>query len=210
MNGFDFLANLPLLVFVFISSIVFIIFIWGGIVLLRAKGDEEKKKKGRRILLNSLYGFLAILIIVVVFFLVSYFLQRGKVLQPPEISEEFPPSLAVNFPPPPQFIKVGKYCFNGPWLLKENEFVKEPALYLILCKKNEEYDIIYIGQTEGGESLLRQEQYRCWIDNCEQGSNNLYLGIFWTDPEKYKSKEREEIKEQLKTQINPPCPPLIE
>lgn len=177
-------------------------------MLLTAKDDEARKEKGSRILLNSLYSFLTVLIIALVFFSVSYFLRRGEILRPSPAPGEFPPSLAVNFPPPPQFINVDGYYFNGPWLLKKNEFIEKFALYLVLCKKNEEYDIIYIGQTEGREQLLEEEQYKCWIENCEQSSKNLYLGVFPTPSERYGPGEREEIKEGLRTQINPPCPPV--
>lgn len=177
-------------------------------MLLRAKDDEEREKKGSRILLNSLYGLLTILIIALVFFSVSYLLRRGEVLQPPEVLGEFPSSLAVNFPPPSQFIEVDGYYFIGPGLLKENKFIGIPVLYTILCKRNGEYDIIYIGQTGGDEQLLRHEQYKCWVENCGQNSENLYLGVFLTPSERYGPEEREEIKESLRTQINPPCPPV--
>ncbi len=208
MNGFDFLANLPVLVLTFIFFVVFIIFIRGGIILLKAKDDEEREKQGSKILLNSLYGFLTILIVALVFFLVSYLLRKGETLQPQEVSEEFPSSLAVDFPPPPQFINVGEYYFTGPWLLKKSQFIKEAALYTILCKKNEEYDIIYIGQTEGREQLLRHEQYKCWVENCGRNSKDIYLGIFWTPSERYNAEQKKEIKESLKKQISPPCPPI--
>lgn len=205
MNGFDFLTNLPVLVFAFIFFIVFIIFIRGGVILLMAR-DEEREEKGGRILLGSLYSFLTILIIALVFFSVSYLLRRGETLQPLPATGELPSSLAVNFPPPPQFINVEGYYFSGPWLLEKNEFIEVPVLYVILCKKNEGYDIIYIGQTEENEQLLRHEQYKCWVENCEQGSKNLYLGTFLLPLEKYSPEEKKEIEEKLEERINPPCP----
>lgn len=205
MDNFNFSTDLPLLVFASIFFIIFAISIWGGIILLKAKGDEERIKKGRRILSNSLYGFLTILIIALVFLSVIYFLQKGETPQSSEVSKEFPVSLAVNFPPPPQFISVGGYYFSGPWLLDKSEIIRKSAIYTILCKKNGEYDIIYIGQMMEGEQLLTYEQHKCCLENCEQVSKNLYFAILWTPSDKYRPEERKEIEKNLRSKINPVC-----
>ena len=106
-------------------------------------------------MLISLYSLFILLLVVFVFFLVTYLLQRGKVLLPPEVPGEFPPSPALNLPAGPEFIEIDGLYFNGPWQLKENNYIDKAALYAILCKVEKydkiDYDIIYIGET-GGKS----------------------------------------------------------
>jgi len=209
MSIFDFLKNLPLFVFILAFFVVFVIFLFGGFTLLRAGEDEEKIERGRRVLLNSLYSLFIILLIAFVFFSVSYLLQKGEVLQPPITSGDFPLSPDSNFPPAPQFVEIGKYYFVGPFLLKENDLIGGPVVYAVLCKNNEEYDIMYIDEVEKRAQLLKHSQYRCWLNNCNQKLKNLYLAVLWTPLDKYSSKQREEIQEELKSQISPPCPHTI-
>ncbi len=201
--------NLPIFIFLLAFFVVFVIFLFGGFVMLSAGIDIQKIERGRRILLNSLYALFITLLIAFAFFLVSYLLQRGEVLKPPEVPGEFPPSLAANFPPAPQFIKIDEYYFNGPWSLKENDVIDKAGVYTILCKKNGEYDIIYIGENEEASRLLRHGQYRCWMENCNQELKNLYLAAFWMPMEKYGYAARREFKEELEKQIKPVCPPPV-
>lgn len=203
------LENLPIYAFVLAFFIVFVLFIWGGISLLRYLGDPRIIEKSRRRILISLYSLLALLLIAFVFFLVSYLLQRGEVLRPPEAPGEFPLSPAYGFPPGPQFIEIDGHYFEGPWQLRKNNIIEEPAVYAILCKIAEEYDIIYIGQTGKAERLPEHKEYGCWIEGCDFEDENLYLAIFRTPPDKYGSTQRRELKEELENQIIPFCP-LIE
>ncbi len=183
-------------------------FVFGGFVLLTDARDIQRIERGRRILLNSLYALFITLLIALVFFSVTYLLKRGEVLRPQEIPGEFPSSPAANFPLPPQFIKIEKYYFTGPWLLKEYDFIEKPAVFAIFCKRNEEYDIIYIGETTGGKEqlLAGHGEYGCWMEKCNQELKNLYLAIFEAPLEKYGSDERKKIEEYLKNQVNPLCP----
>lgn len=208
VNNFDILSNLPQLFFLFCFFVVFVLFLGGGIVLLRARGLPEKVQKGRKILLAGFICLFITLLIILAFYLVSYFLRRGEALKPsPAASKEFPPPFHLgSFPPPPQFIKIDDYYFTGPWSLKDNDYIEKSALFAILCKKNGEYDIIYIGGTGGREKLLKHSQYRCWRENCSQDSKNLYAAIFWTPSDRYPSTKKDEIERGLKDQINPPCP----
>lgn len=199
------LENLPLFVFILAFFVVFVLFLQGGFSLLVAGANEQKIETGRRRMLVSLYSLFILLLVAFVFFLVTYLLQRGEVLLPPEVPGEFPPSPAANFPPPPQFIEINGYYFTGPWPLKKNNTIGEPAVYAILCKVFEEYDIIYIGETEKSR-LLEHKQYKCWMEECDFELGNLYLAIFWTMADKYSSFERKRIKEELENQIIPPCP----
>lgn len=207
MAEFNFLENLPLIVFTLAFFVIFIIFLFGGFVLLTAGRDVHRMERGRRALLNSLYALFIVLLIALVFFTVTYLLKRGEVLLPQETPGEFPASPAANFPTPPQFIKIENYYFTGPWLLKDNNLIEKPAVYSILCKRNEEYDIIYVGETERREQLLRHVEYRCWLENCNQKFKDLYLGIFEAPSEIYNSADRKEIREELINQLNPSCSP---
>lgn len=212
MNGtetFDFLSNLPLIAFSFAFFIVFVLFIRGGVLLLVTGGDEERVEKGRVILLKALYSLIALLLIVLVFFSVTLLLQKGEVLLPPSTPGDFPPSPDANFPPAPQFIEVGGYYFAGPGGLEDNDFIKKSSVYVILCKKNSEYDIIYIGETSGKITVSKNNQYRCWLNNCNQKLEDIYLAVFQTPLDKYSPDEREKIRAGLESQINPPCPPPL-
>ena len=209
MAEFDFLENLPLIIFTLAFFVIFVVFIFGGFVLLTAVRNIQRTERGRRILLNSLYALFITLLIALVFFSVTYLLKRGEVFRPQEIPGEFPPSPAANFPPPPQFIKIEKYYFTGPWLLKEYDIIENPVVLAIFCKRNEEYDIIYIGEMTGEKKqlLAGHEEYGCWMEKCNQELKNLYLAIFETPLEKYGSTDRKEIREELINQFNPSCPP---
>lgn len=209
MAEFDFLENLPLIIFASAFFVIFVVFIFGGFVLLTSIRNIQRIERGRRILLNSLYALFITLLIALVFFSVTYLLKRGEVFLPQEIPGEFPPSPAVNFPPSPEFIKIEKYYFTGPWLLKKYEFIENPAVFAIFCKRNEEYDIIYIGETTGERKQLLTEhkEYRCWMEKCNQEFKNLYLTIFEAPSEIYSSGDRKEIKEELINKLNPSCSP---
>jgi len=209
MSNFDFLDNLPLLIFGSIFFVLSVVLIRGAIILLKANNDIEKEIKGSKILSNSLYGFSALAIVVLIFLLVSYILNKGEVILPHPSSEEFPCSPSVNFPPPPEFITIGGRCFEGPFRLTEgHSFVGNSAIYAILCKKDAEYDIIYIGETKEGENLLSNGEYKCWTEKCEQANKNLYSAIFSTSLDKYSDEERLGIKQNLEIEINPVCPVL--
>lgn len=202
-NNFDFVANIPALFFAFCFLVLFILFLWGGIILLRAKGFPEKIQKGRKILMAALIALFVILLIMLVFYLVSFLLQKWETSRIQPLGE-FPLSPAVDFPSSPQFIKIGKYYFTGPWLLKEKKVIENPAVYTILCRKNIEYDIIYIGE-KLMEKLLNHNQYGCWLENCDRKLENLYVAILWTPKNKYGTESAIEIQRSLESQTNPPC-----
>jgi len=154
----------------------------------------------KKILSVLFYVFFVILLIVLTFLLVTWLLQKGEVLRPPPATREFPPGPLTTFPQPPQFIEIGDYYFSGPWSLESLKEIDVPisrdifVLYAILCKKNEEYDIIYFGGTE-----QKDADYECWMENCNQEVQNLYFAVFLasSDPEK--------IKDNLSRRLNPIC-----
>lgn len=202
---FDIIANLPLIFLVLFFLIVFILFLWSGVVLLTAKGDPDKTQRGREILLRAFLGLILTLLTTFSFYLISYFLKKGEVFQPKEVSGELPSAPLINFPPPPQFIKIGGYYFNGPWLLKNYTQLKKQAVFAILCKKNDNYDIISVELTSGKEQLLESKQYSCWLEKCNKNFRNLYIAIIWISGEKYTPVEIRKIKEGLVEEIKPSC-----
>lgn len=208
MSTFNWFSSSPFYLFSFALFVIFGLFLWGVFLTILAGRSEEVLKRGRKITLISLYCLFVVLLAVLVFFLVSYLVKKGDVFKPPVATGEFPSFPAVYFPPPPEFVIVGEYYFLGPWLLKEYGAVAGPSVYSILCKKNEEYDIMYVEETEKGEQLLRNEQYKCWVENCSQGLSNLYLAVIQTPPNRYTLTERKKIKDSLIDQVNPPCPEL--
>ncbi|MBU2635439.1 hypothetical protein KJ841_03170 [Patescibacteria group bacterium] len=155
---------------------------------------------GKKILSVFLYIFFVILLIVLTFLLVTWLLQKGEVLRPPLPSEEFPPGPLTTFPQPPEFIEIGDYYFSGPWTLETLENASTPisrdlfVLFAILCKRNEEYDIMYIGGTE-----QKDVDYECWMENCNQEVQNLYFAVFLSSSDPVK------IKDNLNRRLNPIC-----
>ena len=217
----NFLENIPLIVFGLLFLLVFSVFLIGGFLILTAKGDGQKIEKGKDLLRDSLYGFFIVLLIVLVSWLVTFLLKRGERLKLSSFAGGFPPSpAAVDYPPPPQFIKIGQLYFNGPRALKGNNLIATPVLYSVLCKKDNghgpsslaksgEYDIIYIGyienvkKTDKAIDLLKNKQYNCWLEHCGKKVENLYIAF--QALAKGREGEGEKIRQILENRINPLC-----
>ena len=154
----------------------------------------------KKILSVLFFIFFVILLIVLTFLLVTWLLQKGEVLRPPQPSGEFPPGPLTTFPQPPEFIEIGDYYFSGPWALETLTSTGVPSgsdlfvLFTILCKRNEEYDIMYIGGIEE-----KDVDYECWTENCNQEIQNLYFAVFLS------SSDPEKIKDNLNRRLNPIC-----
>ena len=196
----ELINNIPFIIFNLVFFVIFISFVFGAVALLFSKGDFQKIEKGKRVILKSLYYLMALLLAALVFFAVSYLVKKGEALKPPPASEDFPLGPFSLAPPPPDFINVAGYYFSGPWLIEkavsEKNIFRESelaGLYLILCKKNEEYDIIYIGVI--GNEIL---DYQCWLENCQNSEENIYLAALKTD-------RGQEIMGEIKKQIDFPC-----
>jgi len=206
-NQFDFLTNLPYLIFSLLSLIVLGLFIWATVLILTAKEDQNKAQKGRKILLNALIGLFIVLLVILVFFVVKAVLQNGKALQPAVIYSGFPATPAANFPPPAIYTKLSSYYFTGPFSLKGNSVfpADKNAVYAVSCKNTSGYDIIYISKNESQNDLLKSQDYRCWLEKCSQNLKNLYISILWTDQRLYDSVRRDEIVSSLRQTFSPAC-----
>lgn len=206
MSDFNFFDNIPLFIFGLAFTVVFIMFVDGALILFLSR-NIERADRGRRTLISSFYGFLAILIVSSVFLLVTWILQKAQEPKLDQAPGEFPNSpIGTNFPPSPQTIKIGEFYFNGPFSLRNNDkIINKMAVFSILCKRNENYDIIYIGETEKIIQLSKHSETKCWQENCDD-PKNLYLALFWTPKENYQSGARREMQNSLEEKINPPCP----
>ncbi len=147
-----------------------------------------------------LYIIFVISLVLLTFFLVTWLLKEGEVLLPPPATGEFPPGPLTTFPQPPEFIEIGDYHFSGPWTLETLKDISIPSgrdlfgLFAVLCKRNEEYDIMYIGGAE-----QRDVDHECWAENCNQEIQNLYVAVFLTSSDPVK------IKDNLNRRLNPVC-----
>lgn len=206
MSDLNFFNNIPLFIFGLAFTVVFIMFVDGALILFLSK-DIERADRGKRTLISSFYGFLAILIVSSVFLLVTWVLEKGQEPKPGQTPGEFPVSpIGTNFPPSPQIIKIDEFYFNGPFLLDDNdEIINNVSVFSILCKRNENYDIIYVGETEKMIQLSKHGEAKCWQENCDN-QKNIYVAVFWTPKGNYESSVRKEIKESLEKKFSPLCP----
>ena len=202
-NGFDIIANLPLIVFAAFFLIVFAIFIVAGISLLRAGDDLVRRERGRRMLLTGFFSFLILLMVVAVFYGVTYFLKKGEVFRPEMSTGEMPASPAINFPPSKEVIKIGGYYFDGPWPWEEASNIQSPALYAVMCGESNQKYVLAIGQTDGYSNLYSPGDYQCWTAICP--SMELYLAVFWAPNQDYGVQQRRAIKQEIINNVNPPC-----
>lgn len=201
-NNFDLLANLPAIFFAFCFFINFIIFSWGGIVLLLAKGDQYKIEKGKKLFNWAFTILFIILLLLAVFFIISYLLQQGEVFKVSgQASEEFPPSYHLGvFPPEPQFINIEGYNFTGPFEVDLMDRITELAIFAVFCDDK----LLYIGDNIRSAPALNQN-YSCWLENCGNQKKNIRIAFLWTPADKYDPIEKTDIKNKINKNLNPPC-----
>jgi len=190
---------IPLIVFGGALLVLFVLFVLGALSLFFTDDTE----KGEEIVLKSLMYLFTLLIIFLAFISVSYLVKRGEIFRPKEPAESgFPVSPIGKFPLPPDFIEIGGYNFAGPWLLKEKDEKIDSIIFVILCKKDENYDIIDIGLTERKREISSNMNYDCWQENCKR---DLYVALYWMPSEAFNANEKREIINNLKKEVNLPC-----
>ncbi|PIR72506.1 MAG: hypothetical protein COU42_01030 [Candidatus Nealsonbacteria bacterium CG10_big_fil_rev_8_21_14_0_10_36_24] len=205
-TSFNIIENLPFIIFNLVFFVIFIFFLFGSFVWVFGKGEIQKIERGQKIILNSLYALFILLLVALVFFLGTYLLKKGEVLKPPLASQDFPSAPVSIAPVPPVFVEIGGSYFSGPWSLQELEKknifenTKISGLYTIMCKKNGDYGIIYIGRI-GGEQI----NYQCWLENCENKIENLYMALLPISSEKFGRTEIEDLAQKIRNRVNPLC-----
>jgi len=205
------IQDIPLIIFATIFTIALFVFIIGGIVYLVFR-DPEKKASGKRALIRSIYWFFAFILLALVYFGLTWFLNQDS--QPAtHAGGEFPMSpVSDNFPPAPKTITIAGIDFNGPFLLDNviyNEIKDQRVIFLIFCKKGEDYDIIYMGDMDRGKAykkykLLEHQEYPCWLNSC-QDYMDLYVAIYYLNPETG-GLIKPELQETLSNIFEPLCP----
>ena len=205
-----FFKNIPFFLLALGGLAVFILFSTGFAIIRKSGDNTEERRKGRKILAYSIYGFFIVVLAGLSFLTFNYFL--GKWSLPKAISNpnNLPSSpIVANYVPPPHFLKIKNYFFNGPWPLKSNNFVSGNLLYAILCRENNKYAIIYLGKSDKTEetiNLLKSKEYNCWLDNCQGKLKNLYISFYKDYSKKYTSFEADKNLNYLKKEIKLPCP----
>lgn len=102
-------------------------------------------------------------------------------------------------------INIGGYSFEGPYILREKDFIDRAAVYAILCKdlSGNSYRLVYIGETEELETRLSgHNKKNCWENNC---GSTLYVAIFYTPSDKYSREDRKKIEQELIDRYSPVC-----
>jgi len=203
-EGFNILANIPLILLAIVFSFVFILFLRAGFVFLTTRGYPENVYRGRKMLFRAFYGFFGALLLSLVFYSVGYSFKKGAAMPIQGDTADFPASPASNFPPSPNFIKAGGYYFQGPWPLKEYNEALNSATYLVLCKKDSGYDIISAEQADG-RKIANSQKYSCWLENCGNNSKNLYAAIFRVHSQAYGAAQGSIVKKAVEEKELPVC-----
>lgn len=177
------------------AIVTFLPFVFFGIPLLFIFGFfvsgafalffSEDSERGKDAIAKALTYFIILLTLFVVFVVVSYLVRQGEIFEPqePETSG-FPASPMGRFPPGAPFAMVGGYSFSGPWPLMEKDNVTTPSIvFAIFCKKDQGYDIIDIGVAYQRKPISTSQNYKCWLENCQNSAANIYVGFYWTPPE---------------------------
>lgn len=102
-------------------------------------------------------------------------------------------------------IQILHYEFLGPIKLSEWGPPMEEVVYVIMMKKNDVFNIIYVDQAEPTKEVdffIKNEKFKCWLQYAGY-ENNLYLCIY---PMWGSSKiERQKIVDKIKAKYKPLC-----
>ena len=214
-SGFDFIANLPILIFAVFFGLDLIAFVFASIKILTARGDPIRESASRRSFLNAFVFFLAIVAVFAAFSVITFFLKRGEAFNEMEpAGPEFPPaSFMANMPPAPYYITIAGYHFWGPYLLTKNNKIETYAALAVLCKNETgkiasdagSFDLVYLDEV-GRSNFLSNPDYNCWQEKCQKPDENLYAAIFWLPTDKYDAVSKQGILEAIKNEFPTVCP----
>ena len=193
--------NLPLVIFglVFLISLIFLII---GLFLSSSAQDTMGLAKGRKMLIRATYSFSSLLLIVVVFLSVTWFLDKN-VKDEPQFLDGYPSSpIDPNFPSAPEFVKISKTYFTGPYPFRDYALFSKPGIFALLCENEDDYDIIDIDSAQGGTDLYEHDNVECWSTVCE----DIKIGIIWAPTTKGVIWEKSKILNFLEEENYLLCP----
>ena len=196
------MADIFTIILAIVFFIDFVLFNWAVVLLIVAKGDINMAQRGRKMLKMAFSFLFLFLLALLIFYAYNSWFKKG------EEQGEFPPSYATAgvYPPAPGFFKISqKYYFSQPSQLDSKASIDKQAIYAVLCKDADKYDILYIKDSDGRENVSENGQYQCWLEKCKQNSKNLYYSTFETTLEKYTMEVKQGIVSELKEKESPPC-----
>jgi len=95
-------------------------------------------------------------------------------------------------------ITIAGYSFGGPYSSPSTLYA-EPGVYVILCKSNDTYKVLDVGESENiKDRVENHDRQDCWKKNCK--GTIVYAEIKEADEEKRKAKEK-----TIREKTNPPC-----
>lgn len=187
--------------FAVLFSIFTLLLIW-AIILLKKEGFEYQAT--RKLFSLSLWGLFFIISGAIIFYFVLFIIKEEPVIVGPNLTG-MPPSPYTDFPPPPEVFDIGIYSFSKPEKLEEKSLADGPVVFAILCEKNNDYDIMYVGLEEKKSQILSHGDYMCWIENCEKEWRGIYLSTLYVSPERYPVGGMGEIVKRIKEIKNIHC-----
>jgi len=102
-------------------------------------------------------------------------------------------------------IQILQYEFLGPILLDEWGPPMEKLVFLIMSRKQDRFNIVYVGdceKTDDRSFFTQHHQFKCWAQQAGS-SNSLYLAILplFDSSVDY----RKNVINKIKIRYNPPC-----
>lgn len=97
-------------------------------------------------------------------------------------------------------IKIGGHTFNGPYA-STNPIEDRSGVYVVLCKKDNKYQIIDVGESSEVKSRLdKHGRKKCWVKECKE---TLTYTVKYTPH--LKQKGRMEIEQKIRDKLKIPC-----
>lgn len=181
------ILNIPLLLFDFFLIVIFLLALKAFAKIIFAK-DELKLEAGKRNLYASFFWLFLLLVSAFIFSSVTFLIKGGSV--PAGEGGEFPAFfLASDFPPSPQYLKIGDYYFSEP---KPEIEIKKRGLAAVSCKEEQGYGIIALIEASQGENLALNSQYSCWSEKC----SSPYFSVLYLAEEEKIAEVLEELSRQ--------------
>jgi len=97
-------------------------------------------------------------------------------------------------------IKIGGHTFNGPYTSKDS-IEDKSGVYAVLCKKEDEYYMIDVGESSEVKSRLdSHDRKSCWTKECKEV---ITYAVRYTP--NLKQKGRKEIEQEIRGKLNVSC-----